>query len=150
MSDSIKPVLDLPPIDQVGWVVADMDRALGKFEALFGPFRVGEAKLEGALYRGRPADVTLKLATARSGGIEIELIQVIEGESPHREFVERHGDGPHHVRFRVTGIDEKIAVFAESGYETIWYKRINPDIAFAYVEAPLEQGGGVVELYEGP
>ena len=50
-----------------GRSIGNLQRALGKFEALFGPFRVGEAKLEGALYRGRPADVTLKLATARSG-----------------------------------------------------------------------------------
>jgi hypothetical protein len=148
MSDSIERVLDLPPIDQVGWVVRDMDRALLGFEAIFGPFRVGQARVEGALYRGRLADVTLKLATARSGGIEIELIQVVEGESPHREFVERHGDGPHHVRFRVTGIDGKLAALAASGYETIWYKRINDEIAFAYVEGA--EGGGVFELYEGP
>jgi hypothetical protein len=146
MSDSIERVLDLPPIDQVGWVVADMDRALANFETIFGPFRVGEARIEGALYRGRPADVTLKLATTRSGGIEIELIQVVEGESPHREFVEQRGDGLHHVRFRVTGIDGKLAELAASGYETIWYKRINDEIAFAYVE----EAGGVFELYEGP
>jgi hypothetical protein len=50
----------------------------------------------------------------------------------------------------VTGIDGKLAAFGESGYETIWYKRINDEMAFAYVEAPLDQGGGVLELYEGP
>lgn len=142
--------IDLPPVDQVGFVVADLDRALETFEPLFGPFRVGQATVAGARYRGREADVTLRLATARSGPLEIELIQPVSGESPHVEFLARGGNGLHHVRFRVTGLDDLVARFEREGHELIWYKRLGDSIAFAYLESPPARGGGVFELYEGP
>ena len=43
-----------------------------------------------------------------------------------------------------------IAVFAAAGYETIWYNRFTPEIAWAYLEAPRSEGGGIFELLEMP
>ena len=66
--------LGLGPLDQVSYVVADLDRSLPCYEALYGPFEVGEAPLHDCRIRGRSADCTLKVAVNRSGPVEIELI----------------------------------------------------------------------------
>ncbi len=81
--------IQLPPADQVGIVVKDMDQAIKYYTSVFGwgPFHVFEADMKGVTYRGKTVDCLLKIAMTRSGPIEIELIQVLEGETPHSEFL---------------------------------------------------------------
>ncbi len=135
MSDDFRQALDLPPIDQVGFVVPDMEAALALYEPLFGPFQRMDAPVEGATYRGEKKDCRLRLAFGRSGEVEIELIAITDGESPHREFLDRGGNGMHHLRFRVgDAIDRKIEEARAFGYECIWYKRMSDELAFAYLE----------------
>jgi methylmalonyl-CoA/ethylmalonyl-CoA epimerase len=142
--------LGLGAIDQVAYAVADLDRALPRYEALFGPFDVMEAALEGCTIRGREADCRLKLAVNRSGPLEIELIEVLEGDTPHSEHLRAHGEGIHHVRFRVDRLEDKLAELEKEGFETTMVKRFGPDVAFAYLETPAELGGSVIELLEMP
>ncbi len=146
MSKSVTGELGLPPIDQVSYVVKDMARALERFEPLFGSFQVMQFTLEGTRYRGRPADVTLKLGFGRSGGIEIELIEVVSGDSPHKEFLEKHGEGQHHVRCIVPDLDPVLERAARHGFETIWsHEMPGAGVRFVY----LERDGTLVELIEG-
>ena len=92
---------------------------------------------QGANYRGRKADVTLKLGFGRSGPLEIELIQVISGESPHSEVLEKHGEGIHHIRFKLDDIDPPLAKLRRLGFEVIWSHAI-PQVGarWAYLEGP--------------
>ncbi|MFT5033288.1 MAG: methylmalonyl-CoA/ethylmalonyl-CoA epimerase [Bermanella sp.] len=134
MSEQTWVALGLPPVDQVGFVVKDIDRAITAYDALFGPFSRMEAQVSAAEYRGRVADCELKLAFGRSGDLEIELIQWVSGESPHREFIEAGREGMQHLRFRVDDADAWIAKLAPHGYCPIWYKRWSEDTVFAYLE----------------
>jgi catechol 2,3-dioxygenase-like lactoylglutathione lyase family enzyme len=142
--------LGLGPIDQVGYVVADLDRALPRYEALFGPFEVSEAPLRDCRVRGGSADCRLRLAVNRSGPVEVELIQVLEGETPHSQHLRVHGEGLHHVRFRVSGLEARLSELEAEGYTVVLYKRFGPSVAFAYLEAPAAAGGSVIELLEMP
>ena len=148
MSDAVMGRLGLGPIDQVAYVVEDMDRALARYESIFGPFEVSEVPLAGCTIRGSVADCRLKLAVNRSGPVEIELIQVLEGETTHSEHLRAHGEGPHHVRFRVTGLEEKLEQLGKEGFETVFFKRFGPGVGFAYLETPAELGRSVIELLE--
>jgi len=150
MQTSLADAFGLGPIDQVAYVVADMDAALAVYTELFGPFRVSEAALSGCRMRGRRADCLLKLAVHTAGPVEIELIQVLEGETPHSEHLRRHGEGLHHVRFRVEALDPKLEALSDAGYEVVFYKRFGPELAFAYVETPRLLGPSVIELLEMP
>ena len=136
-------------LDQVAYVVRDMGASLPAYQALFGPFEVAEYPLEAVRCRGRDIDCRLKVATNNDGPIEIEIIEVMEGHTPHSEHIESHGEGLHHVRFRVDDIDGRIAKMESEGYEAIFYKRISPEVAFVYMEAQ-GQGGRVIELLEMP
>ena len=140
--------LGLGPIDQVSYVVEDLESALERYEPLFGPFQLADSPLEGCTYRGRAVDCRLRLAINRSGPLEIELIQVLEGEAPHSEHLRAHGEGLHHVRFRVKDLDGKLELLASEGFDTIFYKRFAPGLAFAYVETPEAIGRSVIELLE--
>ncbi len=137
-------------VDQIGYVVADMEACMPYYESLFGKFAVYEAQLDGALFRGQEIDCKLKIATNNSGPIEIELIEVLEGETPHSEHLREHGEGPQHVRFRIKDIEPKIAELEAAGYTNIFFKRFGPDTAFSYLESPKAMGGKLIELLEMP
>ena len=151
MSQNIAQTLGLPPIDQVAYLVHDMEKALQTFEPLFGPFQRMESALEGTLYRGRKADMTLDIAFGKSGELEIELIAVKSGEGPHREVLESRGEGVHHIRFRVDAIEGPRQQLEGLGFEAIWQHEM-PEIgvAWAYFEGPREHGGALVELLQMP
>lgn len=142
--------LGLGPIDQVAFVVTDVEAALPRYAALYGPFEVADSPLQDCDYRGRRVDCRLRLAVNRAGPVEIELIQVLEGEAPHGEHLRAHGEGLHHVRFRVDDLDAALARLNAQGFETIFHKRFSESVAFAYLETPEEIGRSVIELLELP
>jgi len=150
MSNETTDRFGLGGVDQIGYVVADMAASMPHYEALFGPFAVFEAQLDGALFRGQQIDCKLKIATNNSGPVEIELIEVLEGETPHSEHLREHGEGPQHVRFRIDGIEAKLAELETAGYTSIFFKRFGPGVAFAYLESPQQMGGKTIELLEMP
>jgi len=142
--------LGLGPVDQISYVVEDLERALPRYQALYGPFEIGVAPLRDCRIRGEAADCTLRVAVNRSGPLEVELIQVLEGRTPHSEHLRAHGEGLHHVRFRVQTLERKLAELEREGYTTIFYKRFGANLAFAYLETPREIGGSLIELLEMP
>lgn len=148
MSREALSSLGLGPIDQVAYVVRDLEAALPRYESLFGPFEVGETRLPDCTIRGARADCALKLAVNRTGPVEVELIEVLEGETPHSEHLRAHGEGLHHVRFRVADLDAKLAALRAAGFEVVFEKRFGPTVAFAYAETPAALGGSVIELLE--
>ena len=107
--------------------------------------------LEGTNYRGQKSDVTLKMGFGRSGPLEIELIEPVTAGSPHREVLEKRGEGVHHVRFSVPDLDPLFAGLEELGFVNIWSHEM-PEIParWAYLEGPSDQGGALIELYQGP
>ena len=150
MSTSPAERFGLGPIDQVAYAVVDLEVALPRYEALYGPFEVADATLPDCTIRGERRDCRLRMAVNRSGPVEIELIQVLEGETPHSEHVRDHGEGLHHVRFRVRDIEARLADLEAEGFETVFFKRFGPAAAFAYLETPRELGGSLIELLELP
>lgn len=132
--DPALETLGLPPIDQIGFVVKDLDTWVRQFGPVFGPFSFMDGSVQGADFRGSSEDVKLKIAFGNSGDLEIELIQWLDGASPHSEFIQSGREGLHHLRYRVADTDAWIEKLATVGYTPYWYKRWNADTVFAYLE----------------
>jgi hypothetical protein len=133
-SIDVQQSLNLPPADQLGFVVNNLEQSIAKYDPLFGPFKTMDSTVEAAEYRGRHADVELKLAFGSSGPLEIELIEWVGGDSPHAEFIRAGKEGMHHIRFRVEDCDLEIRRIAALGFSCIWYKSMGGGIKFAYLE----------------
>jgi methylmalonyl-CoA/ethylmalonyl-CoA epimerase len=136
----------LGAIDQISFVVRNVDAAIPFYSQLFGPFRVMTTSALQTSFRGRPMELYLKLAFAQSA-VEIELVEVIEGESPHSEHLERHGEGLQHVRFNVPDIATTQRAMEEAGFVTV-FEGTAPTSTFSYLEQPAEMGYTMVELLE--
>jgi methylmalonyl-CoA/ethylmalonyl-CoA epimerase len=138
--------LVLPPIDQVGYVVRDLDVTLARYDPLFGPFTRLDTALTGVWYRGTPTDVTLRLAFGRTGDVEIEFIEPMAGASPHTEFLASGREGIHHVRYRVDDADATIVALGTLGFVPIWRHDMG-HAHFAYLEH-ASRDGVVVEVLQ--
>jgi methylmalonyl-CoA/ethylmalonyl-CoA epimerase len=143
--------LSLPPIDQVAYMVADRDEAVARLDPLFGPFETMDTESPGSIYKGERHDVSLRIAFGRSGELEVELIEHVAGESPHKDWLEEHGESIFHVRFKVEDVDAYLAWLEEQGNETIWYNDSLAEygIKYAYSQAPTNSGGHIFEFVQG-
>lgn len=140
--------MKLGAIDQVGFVVRDLDEACARYEPLFGPWKRAESPLTGVSFRGVPTDVHLRLAFGRAGALEMEFISVVSGASPHSEFLAAGREGIHHVRYPVADLAATLAALAPGGFTPIWQHAIGP-YQWAYCEHP-RRDGVLIELLESP
>ena len=134
MDSNAPDALELPPVNQVGFVVRDLEHALKLYEPMFGPFTVMDADDMEWDYRGKPETSSLRLAFGKSGDVEIELIEWVSGESPHKEFIDAGREGMHHLRFVVDNVEGKVKEAEGLGYRQIWYKRFAEGLAASYLE----------------
>lgn len=146
MAESLQQTLRLPPCDQVGFVVRDIDISLVLYEPLFGPFTRLDPGPMDYIYRGQPEQCDLRLAFGKSGDVEIELIEWVSGGSPHKEFIDAGREGMQHLRFIVDNLEEKVAEAGGLGYEAIWGTRFAEGLAVAYLERPGDPL--VIEFFE--
>jgi catechol 2,3-dioxygenase-like lactoylglutathione lyase family enzyme len=141
---------DLGPMDQVAFVVRDMDAALPTYRALFGDFDVNVVALtpEEVRYRGSPANATIAVALGSSGPLQIELIQPLDGDGPFGEHLRAHGEGLHHVRFPVADMATKMAELVSAGWTPVLEGHRRTGTHFVYLEAPELLGHALVELIQ--
>jgi len=94
-NDKEKPLFSkFSKVDQIGIVVKDIETTMKFYEKMFGiePFPTVESYVNSA---------KLKIGLFQLGEVQIELIQVVEGESIHSRFLEEKGEGLHHLGFFV-------------------------------------------------
>lgn len=146
MSSDLQTALGLPPMDQVGFVVRDMESSLALYEPMFGPFSTMDPGPMEYDYRGEKETCDMGLAFGRSGSVEIELIEWRSGGCPHKEFLDAGREGMHHLRFIVDTLEDAVKQAQTIGYESIWTKRYGEGLAVAYLERkgdPL-----IIEFFE--
>ena len=86
---------------QLGWIVKDIDKVINYWK------KVGLDRIQAeepvnfinARYRGKEIDFTVKHASTSIGGVSIAIYQPLSGNSAFDEFLEKHGEGIHHITF---------------------------------------------------
>ncbi|MCA8061308.1 VOC family protein [Burkholderia sp. AU38729] len=140
----------LGPIDQIGYVVADLDRSIARWceRHDVGPWTVfRNVRLDG-FHLGEPVAVTMDVGLAYRGDLQIELIHVTnDTASPYRDA---HGQplvGPHHVAWVVDDLDAALAQLTARGLRVVFDAR-NPATRVAYLD-DADDPGVRVEVIEG-
>ena len=142
-------VLDNGAFCQVGLVVRDVAKTAAALAELFG-VEVPEATLTDpepvahTRYRGEPTEARAKLAFFRQGPIAIELIEPVGGPSTWREFLEAHGEGVHHIAFRVGDMEAQLGALADKGMAAVQRGDYTGG-CYAYVDS-ARQLGVILEL----
>lgn len=91
-------------LEQVAFVVRSLEAGQKFFREKMGVSRFyviedfGNRATE-KTFRGKPADHQFKIALAYAGDTQIELIEHVAGDTTYKEFLERRGEGMHHLGF---------------------------------------------------
>ena len=89
-----------------------------------------------------------KVAFLPVGGSEIELVQPTNSDSGMASFLEKRGEGLHHVCVEVSDIDAMLAQLIRAGVRLInETAQILPGRKMAFVH-PKSANGVLIELYE--
>ena len=107
MSDLALPI----PISQVALVVNDLEKSMREYTETmgWGPWNIYEYKpprIHDIVVRGKPQEFTWIGAETPVGATYVELLQPLEGPSIFREFIDRRGEGLHHVGYWAKTMDE--------------------------------------------
>jgi methylmalonyl-CoA/ethylmalonyl-CoA epimerase len=97
-------------ISHIGVAVKDLEVSTALFQKLFGkePDRAEELR-----------DHKVKTAMFNVGTSSIELTEALDPESPIAKFIEKRGEGVHHVSFLVDDIEKELARLKLAGFQLI-------------------------------
>jgi len=91
---------------QICLVVEDVEKAAETWSKLFNvampKINVDPPREDPQLtYRGKSARYGIKMAVIQAGPFVLELIEPDENDSTFKEFLDKHGNGVHHIGFEV-------------------------------------------------
>jgi methylmalonyl-CoA epimerase len=146
-----EPIITSRSITQVAVVVKDIDQARNAWARVLGmkvpDVSVAESHFSRpTLYKGNPSDAKAKLAFFAMDNLQIELIQPLGGNSTWQEFLDKNGEGIHHIAFAVKNINGVEKQFELQGMPTVQLGGWDGG-AYSYIDASKELGC-VLELLE--
>jgi len=135
-------------IIQVGILVKDAAEAAKKLEKLIGvgPFEILEPEYRDLTYRGKTGKFKIRIALAKAGPIQIELMQPLYGETIYDEFAQRKGYGLHHLGIKTDNMERSVKEMEDRGFRVIQSGN-RPGVKWAYLSTE-EQTGVIFELLE--
>lgn len=94
-------------IEHIGIAVKDLDKSNELFANLFGEphYKIEEVASEG-----------VKTSFFKVGTNKIELLEATKPDSPIAKFIEKKGEGIHHIAFDVDDIEAEIKRLKASGF----------------------------------
>lgn len=94
-------------IEHIGIAVKDLDKSNVLFASLFGKehYKIEEVASEG-----------VKTSFFKSGPNKIELLEATKPDSPIAKFIEKKGEGIHHIAFAVKDIYSEIERLQKEGF----------------------------------
>jgi methylmalonyl-CoA/ethylmalonyl-CoA epimerase len=125
-------------LEHIGIAVQDLSKSNELFEALLGVAPYKEEAVESE---------HVKTSFFQTGQSKIELLEATAPESAIARFVERKGEGLHHIAFEVENIEAEMARLRKEGYrllnETPKRGADNKLVCFVH---PKDANGVLVEL----
>lgn len=99
--------LDMNKIEHIGIAVNSVKQAGAVYEKLLGTsvYKIEEVASEG-----------VKTAFLQSGPNKIELLEATSPDSPIAKFIEKRGEGMHHIAFEVIDIKAEMKRLKQEGF----------------------------------
>ena len=131
--------MQIKSVDHISYAVKDINKVVEAWSRLYGigPWTFKENS--GTDAKGRPWKI--RMAFAYLGPVEIELVESLEGRIFQSKFIDKWGEGVHHLGFYVDNVDAEVAKLVKEGATLL----IHDPGRFAYLDAG-GPGGAIFEL----
>jgi len=102
--------MELTHIEHIGIAVKDLDKAINYYEKVLGLrcYAIEEVK-----------EQKVKTAFFKVGQTKIELLESTDAEGPVGRFIEKKGEGIHHMAFAVKNITQALKEAEDKGVRLI-------------------------------
>jgi len=112
--------IGISKVVHIGVVVKDLERSMEQYFRTMGigPWHVYTLRppfLQEIFFGKEKIYLAMKLAMAQLGNVAMELIQPISEGNPYTEFLERCGEGVHHLGVEVEDYEQALSFFKERG-----------------------------------
>lgn len=97
-------------IDHIGIAVKDLEKTSQYYEESLGLELHGKEVVESQ---------KVKTAFFAAGDVHIELLEATDPSSPIAKFIEKKGEGIHHIAFRTDSIESQLGKAKDSGVALI-------------------------------
>jgi methylmalonyl-CoA/ethylmalonyl-CoA epimerase len=135
----------LTRIDHVGIACRDLESKIAFYESTLGLTVVSREVHEDQGVR----EAMLQVADGPAGASYVQLLEPLSPESPVGRFLDRRGEGIHHVGYGVTDITAALETIGASGVRLIdarpRHGSMGASIAFLH---PADLGGVLTELVQ--
>jgi methylmalonyl-CoA/ethylmalonyl-CoA epimerase len=125
-------------LEHIGIAVKNLDQANVLYKKLLGKAHYKVESVESEGVRTSFFDV---------GGVKIELLEASREDSPIAKFIEKRGEGIHHLAFEVANLQESIQHYQGQGFAPVHPEpkkgADNKMICFLH---PKAAGGVLIEL----
>ena len=132
--------MELTHIEHLGIAVANLDEAISFYERVLGLtcYRVEEV-----------ADQKVKTAFFQIGQTKLELLESTTPDGPIGKFIEKKGQGLHHIAFAVKNIENQLEDAASKGVQLIDKepRKGAEELSIAFLH-PKSTHGTLIELCE--
>lgn len=97
-------------LEHIGIAVKNLEKSNALFAQLLGHehYKIEEVASEG-----------VRTSFFNVGGVKIELLEATTLDSPIAKFIEKKGEGVHHLAFAVSDINESIKEFSQKGFSPL-------------------------------
>ncbi len=125
-------------LEHIGIAVKNLDESNALFAKLLGKphYKVEEVESEG-----------VRTSFFEVGGIKIELLEATRPDSPIAKFIEKRGEGIHHLAFDADSVEDKMKELSSQGFSLLSDKpkagADNKEIVFLH---PKTTNGVLIEL----
>jgi methylmalonyl-CoA/ethylmalonyl-CoA epimerase len=137
----------LTRIDHVGIACRDLEAKIAFYQSAFG---LTVASIEVNESQG-VREAMLQVAEGEAGASYIQLLEPTGPDTPVGRFLDRRGEGVHHVGYGVVNITAALAAIGASGVRLIderpGHGSMGASIAFLH---PADIGGVLTELVQAP
>ncbi len=135
-------------VEHICFIVRDLDEAMERYRAVWGVTfeRVFWSDQPTGTVRGKKVQYNGRLAFARTGAVNLELVQPGEGESIWREALQTRGECFHHIGIYVPDLASEVAGYAKKGIGVIQTGE-SEHVQFAYMDT-AKPTGVIVEILQ--
>lgn len=130
--------MSMRKLEHIGIAVNNLEEANALFAKILGTehYKIEEVESEG-----------VRTSFFKVGDVKIELLEATRADSPIAKFIEKRGQGLHHIAFDVESVEDRLSEMQEQGILPI---RDRPSdgaddklIAFLH---PKSAGGVLIEM----
>ncbi len=107
---STTPIFDPLHLDHIGIAVRSIEETEAMYKSLWG---------QGCFHYEDIPDQRVKVGFIQAGAVKLELIEATSTESTIHKFIEKRGEGMHHMAYRVEDISGELCRLEELDFRLI-------------------------------